>query len=296
MPTQIRTAPRPASSGSRTRARARARRARRARRQSLSLGIAALVCLAVLAAAVALQQRTAEDPGRGVAVPSPSTADADARDDAARDGDGSPDDGSPPAGKDRGGDAAGIPETGPGTFTVAPGGGPRSGDGGELMRYQVTVEDGIDLSADEVAREVEGILGHERGWTARGQWSFQRVDGGEPDFVVRLATPGTVDEICGRYGLDTGGEVNCRVGGEVVVNLKRWMLATEFYTDDVPGYRALIINHEVGHFLGRGHESCPGRGRPAPVMMQQIKGLKGCVPNVWPYDEDGRPITGPATP
>ena len=48
--------------------------------------------------------------------------------------------------------------------------------------------------------------------------------------------------------------------------------------------------------LGEGHVGCPGRGKPAPAMMQQIKGMKGCVPNVWPYDAKGRLITGPAVP
>ncbi|MDL5204471.1 DUF3152 domain-containing protein [Streptomyces sp. ALI-76-A] len=188
-----------------------------------------------------------------------------------------------------------IPSTGPGTFTAASGGSAKVGTGTPL-RYRVEVEDGLDLSAADVARQVEAVLADRRGWTADGRSAFQRVSGGTADFVVRVATPGTVDEICGQYGLNTGGEVNCNVSDNVMVNLKRWLLATPVYAKDVPAYRALIINHEVGHFLGHGHVGCPGQGQPAPAMMQQIKGMNGCVPNVWPYDDRGRYVTGPAVP
>ncbi|MFI9168182.1 DUF3152 domain-containing protein [Streptomyces lincolnensis] len=188
-----------------------------------------------------------------------------------------------------------IPASGPGTFTTAPGGSAKVGTG-TALRYRVEVEDGLELSAADVAEQVERVLADRRGWTADGRSAFRRVSGGTADFVVRVATPATVDKICGQHGLDTGGEVNCNVGDHVMVNLKRWELATPVYADDVPAYRALIINHEVGHFLGHGHVTCPGPGKPAPAMMQQIKGMKGCEPNVWPYDEDGTYLTGPAVP
>ncbi|MFG3074370.1 DUF3152 domain-containing protein [Streptomyces sp. NPDC048225] len=191
-------------------------------------------------------------------------------------------------------DPGSVPASGPGTFATADGGGDRVGGSGRTLTYVVQVEDGIGIRARDVAAEVEDILADERGWTADGDVGFRRVSGGTADFRVRLATAATVDDICGRYGLDTGGEVNCNVGQDVMVNLKRWLLATQYYADDVTSYRALIINHEVGHFLGHGHEGCPGAGRPAPVMMQQIKGLHGCRTNVWPYDADGHPVTGPA--
>ena len=38
----------------------------------------------------------------------------------------------------------------------------------------------------------------------------------------------------------------------------------------------------MGHFLGLGHVECPAEGAPAPVMMQQSKGLNGCRANPWP--------------
>ncbi|MEV6378943.1 DUF3152 domain-containing protein [Streptomyces sp. NPDC051773] len=188
-----------------------------------------------------------------------------------------------------------IPRTGPGTFTTASGGSPKVGKGTPL-RYRVDVEKGLSLSAAEVADEVEAVLADPRGWTTDGRSAFQRVSGGPTDFVVKVATPGTVDAFCRRVGLNTRGEFNCQAGDDVMVNLERWELATPVYADDVKAYRALIINHEVGHFLGQGHVTCPGEGKPAPAMMQQIKGMKGCVPNVWPYDNDGRFLTGPSVP
>nr|WP_241563705.1 DUF3152 domain-containing protein [Streptomyces sp. E1N211] len=112
--------------------------------------------------------------------------------------------------------------------------------------------------------------------------------------VDEVGRPHTADCLCGSAGLDTHGEVNCSVGRTVVVNLRRWLQGSPTFDGPIHDYRALIINHEMGHFLGHSHMTCGGEGRLAPVMMQQIKGLDGCVANAWPYDEDGGLVTGPA--
>ncbi|MFF7209115.1 DUF3152 domain-containing protein [Streptomyces sp. NPDC008238] len=187
-----------------------------------------------------------------------------------------------------------VPEHGDGRFTEAPGTSRTIGHG-PLLRYGVEVEDGTGFTAASVAAEVDRILADKRGWTRAGA-AFRRVDAPPYDFLVRLATPDTTDDLCAKYGLDTGGEVNCSGGKDVVVNLKRWVLLSPYYKGRPAEYRALIINHEVGHRLGRGHRGCPGPGRPAPAMMQQIKGLHGCTPNAWPFDRHGRAVTGPAVP
>ncbi|MFD5321610.1 DUF3152 domain-containing protein [Streptomyces sp. NPDC127098] len=188
-----------------------------------------------------------------------------------------------------------VPETGPGTFRVAGGGGEPVG-GDAVLTYRLEVEDGIELDPDEAAAEVQVILADPRGWTAEGDTGFQLVGDGPADFVVQIATPGTVDAICGQYGLDTRGEVNCSVAQTVVVNLRRWVEGSPQFPGPVEEYRALIVNHEVGHYLGHGHEGCSEPGAPAPAMMQQIKGLDGCVANAWPYDENGTYLSGPALP
>ena len=185
-----------------------------------------------------------------------------------------------------------VPASGTGTFSTAHASGHASGHG-HVRRYKVEVEGGITLSAGDAAHEIEGILAAPRGWTADGHDAFQLVSSGQADFVIKIATPDTTDAICGSAGLLTHGEVNCDVGPTVVVNLKRWMLGSPEFDGPIHDYRALIINHEVGHRIGHGHEGCPGAGKPAPVMMQQIKGLHGCVANAWPYDAHGRYIQGP---
>ncbi|MFI0943317.1 DUF3152 domain-containing protein [Streptomyces sp. NPDC021020] len=185
-----------------------------------------------------------------------------------------------------------VPKHGTGSFSVAHASGSASGHG-TIRRYKVEVEGGISLSATDAAHEIAVILADPRGWTADGHDGFQLVSSGPADFVIKIATPDTVDRICGAAGLLTHGEVNCDVGATVVVNLKRWMLGSPEFDGPIAGYRALIINHEVGHRIGHHHEGCPGPGKPAPVMMQQIKGLHGCVANQWPYDSQGHYLSGP---
>ncbi|MBZ6256905.1 DUF3152 domain-containing protein [Streptomyces olivaceus] len=189
--------------------------------------------------------------------------------------------------------AVSVPVIGPGTFATAAAEGRVVGTGARPRRYQVQVEDGSGVVADAAARETAGILGDPRGWGSDGVDSFRLVASGPRDFVVENATSHAVDCLCGAAGLDTHGEVNCSVDRTAVVNLRRWLLGSPEFGGPIEEYRALIINHEVGHRIGHGHETCPGAGRPAPVMLQQIKGLKACVANAWPFDADGRYLGGP---
>lgn len=186
-----------------------------------------------------------------------------------------------------------VATSGTGEFSTADADGGPVGQG-TIRRYSVQVEGGTGIPAAAAAKQIAGILGDPRGWTANGRDGFQLVSSGPRDFEVKIATPDTVDRICGAAGLHTRGEVNCNVGNQVIVNLKRWQTGSPQFPGPLPEYRALIINHEVGHRIGHGHEGCPGHGRPAPAMMQQIDGLHGCEANAWPYDRDGGYLGGPS--
>ncbi|MEW2514771.1 DUF3152 domain-containing protein [Streptomyces sp. NPDC046870] len=188
-----------------------------------------------------------------------------------------------------------VPTRGTGTFVTADGSGAKAGHGSHPLRYTVKVETGLDISPSQAANEIADILAAPRGWTHNGVNSFLLVGAGEPsDLEVKIATPGTADTLCWEgIHQDTQGEYNCEIPNGVVVNLKRWVKGSPTFDGSIHDYRALIINHEMGHFLGYTHMTCAGPGQLAPVMMQQIKGLHGCIANAWPYDSSGHLVAGP---
>jgi len=179
-----------------------------------------------------------------------------------------------------------------GEYTRATGGTDRQGSG-TLRTYRVEVETGTGQDAQAFADAADATLGDPASWTGQGRWSLQRVSSNDADFVIRLATPATVDTVCATAGLDTRGYVSCRAGEYVMVNLDRWLKAVPEYGGNVALYRQYVINHEVGHQLGYNHQACPGPGRLAPVMQQQTFGLDGCRANGSPY-VDGVLVSGPA--
>ncbi|MFD5932418.1 DUF3152 domain-containing protein [Streptomyces sp. NPDC060333] len=189
-----------------------------------------------------------------------------------------------------------VPTTGPGVFAASTASGSPQGKG-RALRWRAEVEQGSGVDPEAAARSVEAILGDPRGWTRDPAYGFRLVGPGQPvDFTVKIATPTTTDRLCEVVTPELIGETNCRAGHTVVVNLKRWQEGSPQFDGPVEEYRALIVNHEVGHELGREHETCPGPGKQAPAMMQQIKGLLGCKANAWPFDAAGTYLAGPNVP
>ncbi|MGI8575783.1 MAG: DUF3152 domain-containing protein [Egibacteraceae bacterium] len=166
-----------------------------------------------------------------------------------------------------------------GEFEVAEGMSEVVGDA-SVLRFTVEAERGSRVRPAGFARAVERALFDSRSWTAVDDIGLQRVDGGDVDFRVTLAHPDTVDELCAP--LQTIGYYSCFKGERSIINLDRWQEAVPAFGDRLTKYRLYVINHEVGHALGHGHQECPEQDMPAPVMMQQTKGVRPCVPNAWP--------------
>jgi hypothetical protein len=189
-----------------------------------------------------------------------------------------------------------IPASGTGSFVGAAEGGPLLGGGtGRIRRVRVAVESELSTELAGLTAAVDATLGDPRSWTAGGRYRFQRVPyTAAHDFTIYLVTRETAYKMCRVNGVDIRVDgvpyTSCRQVGKVVINADRWRLSVPSYVDNgipLSIYRAYVLNHEIGHELGRGHVGCPAAGRPAPVMLTQTLGLQGCTANPWPYPEGG---------
>lgn len=165
--------------------------------------------------------------------------------------------------------------------------------GARVVRWTLQAEQGLGADLYRLAVVVRDTLHDRRGWEREDGVRFVHVPqwqvaaGTRVDVRVTLASPDTTDRLCAP--MTTAGRVSCWHDGRAVLNSRRWLTGAPSYAGRLARYRTYLVNHEVGHGLGHGHEECAGRGSRAPVMMQQTLGLGSCW--AWPYPQgDGSRI------
>lgn len=181
------------------------------------------------------------------------------------------------------GPAAATPDTGP-TLPPAQPGTLVPDPPQQTVTYEVTASGGVGSDLGAFASTARSILQDARGWSLGGSLAISPVASGG-DFTLVLASPSVVENaapVC-------SSAYSCRVGDRVYINDRNWRQATPAWNATGAPlwlYREYLINHEVGHFLGYGHEDCAAAGALAPVMQQQSISLDGCEPNGWPLDHE----------
>jgi Protein of unknown function (DUF3152) len=154
-----------------------------------------------------------------------------------------------------------------------------------LHTYVVRSRGHIHSSVAQFAALAAQTYADPRGWL-RAHHRFRRVSSGG-DFTLLLAQARylpTYSSVCST-------SYSCRVGRFVIINETRWRESSRYFTGDRATYRSMVVNHETGHWLGRPHAFCSGRGHLAPVMQQQSKGMQGCRPNAWPLPREIRAVS-----
>jgi hypothetical protein len=149
--------------------------------------------------------------------------------------------------------------------------------------YTVISKGKLTASLSEFKSLVSQTLHDSRGWAKLGI-NFKEVSSGG-EFTLVLSEASQVPTFS--PGCDS--QYSCRVGSYVIINEDRWNNATPSWNKaggSLRDYRHMVINHEVGHWLGHGHYNCGGAGQKAPVMQQQSIDLQGCKFNPWPLKSE----------
>jgi hypothetical protein len=165
--------------------------------------------------------------------------------------------------------------------------------GARVVRFRVLVERGLPTTPAAFVAGLRKVLCDERSWIGSGEVRF-RYDPNGP-LLIGLRTADSTEERCmALIHLSVNHYYSCATRSEVVLNADRWFGGSRYWPGPVAVYRAMLVNHEVGHALGQHHRSCPKDGNPAPVMMQQSKGLttggNTCKPNPWPLGYEKRSL------
>lgn len=144
---------------------------------------------------------------------------------------------------------------------------------------------GVDAAhLSTLKSKLQSVYNDSRGWSLDGLIEYKEVASG-CNFTVWLSAASQMPS----FGAICDSMWSCRVGPNVVINFDRWQNASPSWNaggGSLEDYRAMVINHETGHWLSFGHLHCGGAGQPAPVMQQQSIDLQGCTFNPWPLKSE----------
>jgi len=159
-----------------------------------------------------------------------------------------------------------------------------TGTGQKDFKYKIEKWGVVLANVSDFQTKVAETLNDERGW-ARAGLTFTETSGDDYDLIIALSDAATLDTISG-----CSGDLSCTTWhNQVIINDLRWRGGTA--ASNAAGmsqrdYQHMVVNHEVGHWLGHyaHEESCPNGGL-APIMLQQSTGMRGCDSfNAWPLD------------
>jgi Protein of unknown function (DUF3152) len=144
----------------------------------------------------------------------------------------------------------------------------------------------------EYIRVVDETLQDPAGWRTQGYTFTLDSSGvssgglsGTPQTLKIILAP---ESTCMRAGITQGLSGYFYKSRHIMLNYNNWLTGGKSEMD-IDRYRRYMINHEVGHALGRQHRVCVGDGKPAPVMMQMTRGrahIAPCISNDRPTPAD----------
>lgn len=150
----------------------------------------------------------------------------------------------------------------------------------KTIRYCTALRGVSESALPELDAKVHATLNDSRGWSISGLVRFEKSDA-NCEMRVWLSAADQMPS----FGAICDSQWSCAVHPNVVINYDRWTQTSAAWQaagGSREDYRAMVINHESGHWFGFYHSNCGGAGQPAPVMQQQSINLQGCTFNPWP--------------
>ena len=146
----------------------------------------------------------------------------------------------------------------------------------ETLKYHISIQDGLKRSLKHFADFVENVLTDKRTWK---KYSFKRtMNKSEAKFKIILTKPSDIFHLCNMKGLSCTNMIT----KDVFINSSRWFNGSKPSKLRLNDYRKYLINHEVFHALGGGHNVCK-ENQICGVSHQQTLGIpKNSKPNPWP--------------
>ncbi len=159
------------------------------------------------------------------------------------------------------------------------------------LYYFVYKEENITINFEKFVNFINRVLTDSRGWKGYkficlNLKSTSNKKEKDKDFSIILSTPKSIQNKCKLYGL------SCTDSHKktIYINSNRYKKGSIHSKLSLKDYRIYLINHEVGHILGKGHvhHSTISPGQLVPVMNQATKGIGKCKPNPWPTKLDNK--------
>lgn len=147
-----------------------------------------------------------------------------------------------------------------------------------FLTYIVKFDKSLNMNEALVENKIKSVLQDKRGWISHG-YIFEQIDKKyKSDIVIKIVPAKTVEKICSFKGLSCADLDN----NTIYLNVNRWRRGSKYSKLNLYNYRIYLINHEIGHLLGRDHSECLKPNSKVPVMVQQTLGIGKCKPNPWP--------------
>lgn len=152
----------------------------------------------------------------------------------------------------------------------------------KTIRFRTSVDSDVDYPSDQFRKEVTIYLHDPDGWSQFYDFVYAPTG---PAKLIRLCRPTSIVKVGCKEDY-----LSCAIlgGSQIWLNAERWMHGSKASKLPLDGYRQYMVSHEMGHSLGYDHATCPGKGEPAPIMMQQTLGIGACTPNTRVTEKDLR--------